>query len=298
MLVCYVNSRRHSPRLRRPCRGASRGPSSLLALSRLQELLLYIHPSPITHLQSTLPQVFILENLKPFRCNTYEKTGGGVVIMVNQVLGKSHLPSSPFRVAATLWLPCRPFSVRTSKFRIPQLLCLPLLRKLPGCVPTIPNLVRTTLDWKCRKEGSGEASLARIDIKDGDVNARLRFDRVGGGVPGDGGFAEIGFVGHVAGEGGVVAEDGVFGDLLMIAHTLEKSPKVRFLSVPGFAAKSESFLHRLLAGLGIVVLVPFLEIGFAHRLRIAVSVIAGRFVFAGVRKVGNGEFRDFEDGLV
>src|SRR5258708_9164746 len=77
MLVYCVNSRRHSPRLHRPCRGASRGPSSLLALSRLQELLLYIHPSPITHLQSTLPQVFILENLKPFRCSTYEKQGEG-----------------------------------------------------------------------------------------------------------------------------------------------------------------------------------------------------------------------------
>ena len=33
-----------------------------------------------------------------------------------------------------------PFSVYTSKFRIPQVLCLSLLRKLPGCVPTIPIL--------------------------------------------------------------------------------------------------------------------------------------------------------------
>src|SRR5882757_3367919 len=29
-----------------------------------------------------------------------------------------------------------PSSVPSSKFRIPQLLCLPLLRKLPGCIPT------------------------------------------------------------------------------------------------------------------------------------------------------------------
>src|SRR5260370_21723755 len=35
-----------------------------------------------------------------------------------------------------------PSSVCSSKFRIPQLLCLPLLRKLPGCVPTIPILER------------------------------------------------------------------------------------------------------------------------------------------------------------
>jgi len=47
---------------------------------------------------------------------------------------------------------------------------------------------------------------------------------VGGGVPGDGAYG-IGFVGHVAGEGGVVTEDGVFGDLLMVAHALEESPE-------------------------------------------------------------------------
>src|SRR6267378_4418920 len=35
---------------------------------------------------------------------------------------------------------CLPPSVFSSKFRIPQLLCLALLRKLPGCVPTIPNV--------------------------------------------------------------------------------------------------------------------------------------------------------------
>src|SRR5882762_8943632 len=38
-------------------------------------------------------------------------------------------------------LACLPSSVSSSKFRIPQLLCLPLLRKLPRCVPTIPILV-------------------------------------------------------------------------------------------------------------------------------------------------------------
>src|SRR5437899_3284321 len=36
-------------------------------------------------------------------------------------------------------LPALPSSVSSSKFRILQLLCLPLLRKLPGCVPPIPN---------------------------------------------------------------------------------------------------------------------------------------------------------------
>src|SRR5260370_30666300 len=32
-----------------------------------------------------------------------------------------------------------PFSVHSSKFRIPQVLCLPLLRKLPGCIPKVPS---------------------------------------------------------------------------------------------------------------------------------------------------------------
>ena len=76
MLVSYVNSRRHPHRLPRPCR-ASRGPSSLPNPSRLQELLLYNFLIAITHLESALPQVFILGNLKPFRCNTYKKQGEG-----------------------------------------------------------------------------------------------------------------------------------------------------------------------------------------------------------------------------
>src|SRR5207245_1219011 len=84
---------------------------------------------------------------KPFRCNTYKKQGGGVAIMVNQALETSHPPSSSppgLRASAPLWLIRLPFSVHTSKFRIPQPLCLPLLRKLPGCVPTIPILERTS----------------------------------------------------------------------------------------------------------------------------------------------------------
>jgi hypothetical protein len=36
-------------------------------------------------------------------------------------------------------------------------------------------------------------------IGDSYMKPQLRLDGVGGGVPGDSGFAEIGFVGHVAG---------------------------------------------------------------------------------------------------
>jgi len=77
MLVCYVNSRRYPHRLPRPCRGAFCRPSSVPAPSRPPELLLYNFPIPITQLESTLPQVFILENLKSFGMNTYKKQGRG-----------------------------------------------------------------------------------------------------------------------------------------------------------------------------------------------------------------------------
>src|SRR6267378_1526793 len=125
----------------------------------------------------------------------------------------------------------------------------------------------------------------------------LGFDLAGGGVPSDCGVAEVGFVGHVAGQRGVVAEDGVFGDLLMISHALEKSPEVGFFLVPGSAAIAESLPDGFLAGLGIVLLVPLLEIGLAHGLRIAGSVVAWRFVFTGLRVVIDVEFRDFQDSL-
>src|SRR6266850_80846 len=85
----------------------------------------------------------------------------------------------------------------------------------------------------------------------------LGFDLAGGGVPSDCGVAEIGFVGHVAGQRGVVAEDCVFGNLLMVSHALEISPEVWFFLVPGSAAIAESFLDGFLTGLGIVLLVPF-----------------------------------------
>ena len=42
-----------------------------------RQLLFYDPRPPRTHLKSTLLQVFILENLKPFGINTYEKQGRG-----------------------------------------------------------------------------------------------------------------------------------------------------------------------------------------------------------------------------
>src|SRR5216683_3014716 len=99
MLVSYVNSRRHPPRLPRPCREASRGPSSLLSPPAPQELLLCKFSSPVTLLDATL--MYLPASVKcckqttygppkPFRCNTYKKQGEGVPIMVNQVLETSN----------------------------------------------------------------------------------------------------------------------------------------------------------------------------------------------------------------
>src|SRR2546421_8745565 len=83
----------------------------------------------------------------------------------------------------------------------------------------------------------------------------------------------------------------------MVSSALEESPEVRFFLIPGSAAITESLLDGLFAGLGIVLLVPFFEISIAKRLRIAGDIIAGRFVLAGLREIGDGVFGDFEDAL-
>src|SRR5229473_3594169 len=67
-----------------------------------RQLLLHKLASPITHLESTLLQVFFLKNLKPFGINTYEKQGEGWVIMVNHLLETSHpLSSSALRLCVS-----------------------------------------------------------------------------------------------------------------------------------------------------------------------------------------------------
>src|SRR6266446_2177446 len=75
-------------------------------------------------------------------------------------------PSFPLpHLSYLVYFLCLPSSVSSSKFGIPQLLCLPLLRKLPGCVPTIPILERVHSEqsallagWSC---AAGEPLIAR-----------------------------------------------------------------------------------------------------------------------------------------
>jgi hypothetical protein len=98
-----------------------------------QQLLLYKHVHLITNLESTLLPVFILKNLKPFELNTFEKQGGGWPLWLTNC-------SKKVSNGKVRWNLSLPFSVHTSKFRIPQPLYLPLLRKHRGCGGILPIL--------------------------------------------------------------------------------------------------------------------------------------------------------------
>src|SRR5713226_7227699 len=109
MLPCFVISRRHPPRLPRHCRGASRGPSSLLSLSgspRITLVGILLSHNPLRCNTYAPPRKCCKQKTygpaKPFRCNTYKKQGEGVPIMVNQVLEKK--PPSFFPRSVSLRL--------------------------------------------------------------------------------------------------------------------------------------------------------------------------------------------------
>src|SRR5260370_16467918 len=78
-----------------------------------QQLLFCKHAPPITNLESTLLQVFILKNLKPFEINTYKKQGEGWSLWLTKCSKKSS-------AANFSWIPTLPFSVPTSKSLIPH----------------------------------------------------------------------------------------------------------------------------------------------------------------------------------
>src|SRR5258708_35644679 len=76
-----------------------------------RRLLFYKIKLSITHLESTLLQVFILKNFILFRMNTYKKPPGGWGLMVNQLFLRINLcGSSPTPTAAPA-LSC-PYTVR------------------------------------------------------------------------------------------------------------------------------------------------------------------------------------------
>src|SRR6266436_7934898 len=174
-----------------------------------------------------------------------QKTRGGVPIMVNQVLETSHLPSSP--------APClcvsvaAPSSILRTLFQVPYP-ATPLfatLTKTAGVCTQNSQFGNAHLTLLGSRLWPERTIRGRSMLRPHRRIQRSGFDLVGGGVPGDGSLAEVGFVGHVAGQGGVVAEDGVFGDLLMVTRALEKSPEVRLFFVPRSAAVGEPFCDGL-----------------------------------------------------
>src|SRR5690242_7320629 len=127
---------------------------------------------------------------------------------------------------------------------------------------------------------------------------RSRLDGAGGGVPGDGdAAAEIGLVGHVACQRGIVAEDSVLRKRLARFDGTEKRPEVRAHVVKVVAFVDVIFEERLLADLRIVLRMPLLEVSLAHGLREAVRVIAGRGIFARLRIMSDAELGDFKNSV-
>src|SRR6266702_271721 len=204
------------------------------------------------------------------------------------------------------------FTIRTSETPLPQPLYNPHLQTPLGSAgskglitPLESALTRnspvTSLESALTKTGGvGVWSIPvsrKCETRRYQERTVSGFDLAGGGVPGHGRAAEIRFVGHVAGQRGVVAENGVFRHRLAVLHALEEFPEMRFFLVPGDPAIRESFGDGFFAGLRVVLRMPLLEVGLSHCARIADGVIAWRFVFTGLREVGDGGFCDFQDSL-
>src|SRR5258708_1176385 len=123
-------------------------PSPSLA-SGPQVLLLSKLKAQLNHPESTLLQVLILKQLKvPLESITFEKQGEGSRLGLKNVFKK--VCGRKVR-----WNPSLPSSVPSSKFRIPQVLHLQLLRKLPGCGGILPILEPLL---HCHTEPAGEGS--------------------------------------------------------------------------------------------------------------------------------------------
>src|SRR5216684_424390 len=123
-------------------------PSPSLA-SGPQVLLLSKLKAQLNHPESTLLQVLILKQLKvPLESITFEKQGEGSPLWLTSC-------SKKVSARKVRWNPSLPSSVHSSKFRIPQVLHLQLLRKLPGCGGILPILEPLL---HCHPEPAGEGS--------------------------------------------------------------------------------------------------------------------------------------------
>ncbi len=166
MIVCCVNSRRHLPRL---------SPDTYKG-AHFAQFWCNLTPFRINTCKSVSKQT----TLSPFRINTYEKTEEWGAL---QIICLVAAPSSIFRTHFQVPYPATPL--------------IATLTKTAG-VCTNNSQFGTRTDHRQKKEKAPAA--ARCLFKRRCLKlSRLRFNRVGGGVPGDGSVAEIGLVGHVAG---------------------------------------------------------------------------------------------------
>src|SRR5258708_11213669 len=80
------------------------------------QLLSCQHIAPVTSLESTLVEVFILKSLKFFRINTYEKhRREGPIAILRSPLATRHSPLSPFLAALADFAPVSPvFATHTT----------------------------------------------------------------------------------------------------------------------------------------------------------------------------------------
>src|SRR6202795_3742144 len=84
------------------------------------------------------------------------------------------------------------------------------------------------------------------------------FDALGGLIPQNRGLAKIKFIPHVAGQGRMVAEDGIFDDRLAGTHSLEKGPQVRLDVVVIWTPERNRLWHGLMTQLRVILRVPLL----------------------------------------
>src|SRR6266436_4926991 len=118
---------------------------------------------------------------KSFRFHTYKKHGGvGVLWLTNSLqalMGKKRIYAKPLS-------PCFLFAAHSSKFRIPQVLCLParrggpLLRKLPGASQQFPfwnSILSSALPPRSQRLRVILFRSSLLNFQPSTVNCRLPF---------------------------------------------------------------------------------------------------------------------------
>ena len=99
----------------------------------------YNSPSPITPLESTLLQVFILKNLKPIRMNTYKKSRGRGLLWLTKIPSRCYLPKQ--QVPGVSSGSSVPLESIDYKRPIGNLFVFKSIQTARGCTPPPPNIL-------------------------------------------------------------------------------------------------------------------------------------------------------------